>query len=178
MIPLWLLAQASGPGGNRLPKRPAPIVQASRYPYRGPISLQQWNQSHLPASFQTGNMESVASYVKQFWFNLWEADQLSAGGYCRACDEYCEDAPARFDHDRAYRCRDVILKVCTLLQRDLRCVVCDTKCLRITRGVPLCCEACTDYYDVNSPQAFNDALRIVQIDASVTTNTGGMPLLQ
>jgi len=161
MIPLWLLAQASGRGGNRLRKLPPPCkAPVSRY--SNITGLHEFNQSHLPANLRIRGMENALTQVRQFWYE-GEPAKAFTGGYCRACDDFCENAGARFDHHAHSNCRERVIDACRLLQKDFKCAVCDSSCMRITRGVPMCTNGdCENKYDAGNPAAFLEALSVVR----------------
>lgn len=147
MLPVWALSSIVQPYGHRLPKRAPHWI-----PPPAPKTELKTGEKIKP-----GNLPNDAY---EFWIGV--IDQTAATSSCRACGYIAIHSKDRAEH-KEKGCSVRLKKAHMLLQRDMKCCICDTRTTKKLWGVPLCSVACVNTFKFNwaIPFAIRDALRMV-----------------
>jgi hypothetical protein len=161
MLPNWLLAKKTMPGGLRLPKRPKFIEQ-----YKSDYIKSKCAESKLD--------DKVPKDFSNWEFRFWAAynggdEDGQAFCECRGCNMYTWDTVVRRSHLGQMGCGRLLTNSFKLLLRDKKCVICDAETNKTEWGVPICSESCRRkwMYEEAQPLALSEAIRLVKENTGV-----------
>lgn len=158
MIPRYMLRKIAGMGnGYRLSKW-TPFKEPANMVHVGPSKFSRFSKQPPLIPGGTGD-------VYRFW-------QIKHGvvdghmwmqGQCRACGTTCNALNTMREHQRDRGCAKKLVEAYKLLQRDLKCVVCDKFTKESRWGVPMCSQECVESWkkDVVAPHSLEQALQLV-----------------